>query len=276
MNKNQFKGHANEAKGKGKVKEVAGKLASHETRSVLSARQSDLSDHEEHGEIIFRKFQPAGDDEKQMRDLLFDNGFLGQPFDAICPHKKWFCDVVLTPYIEHQKENIHVAVHKPSGRLIGHLTGSTGGQEFEKTQYNWVRKQVVSLAVSFAMPWTFFDHTSHAFATHVIFKGEGERPSHPDTGVHWHYQVDRDFRGQGVGRRLLRRFADDALKADFRLIWAEVMAYPDRPPEYFTDRGWSIYDVKPTMVFGSHVDFPVDVMCVSKTLSSIDGPADPL
>jgi len=104
----------------------------------------------------------------------------------------------------------------------------------------------------------------------LIFKGESERPAHPESGVHWHFQVDKVFRGQGIGRKLLQRFTTDAIKSDFRLIWAEVMAYPKKPPEYFEARGWSIYDAKPTMIFGDQVDFPVKVMCITKPLTSFE------
>lgn len=251
-------------------------FAENTVRSTRSGPDSDLSDHEEHGEILFRRFRPDEDDERQMRDLVFDNAFLGRPFDVIFPDKQWFCDIVLTPYIEHQPENIHVAIHKPSGRLIGYLTGSLGGQQFEKTQYNWVRRQVISLAVSLTMPWSFFDQSSRMFTTHVIFKGEQERPSHPQSGVHWHYQVDKELRGQGIGANLLRRFTDDAIAADNELIWAEVMAYPEKPPEYFENRGWSIYDTRPTKIFGDKVDFPIEVLCITKPLASLTGLARPV
>ena len=146
------------------------------------------------------------------------------------------------------------------------LTGSTGGQPFEKLQYDWVRRKVVSLAASLAMPWSLFDYTSRGFASHVIFKGESERPRRPQSGAHWHFQVDKEFRGQGIGARLLERFVTDAVDADFGLIWAEVMAYPEKPREYFEHRGWQIYDAKPTRIFGDHVDFPVEVMCITKLL----------
>jgi len=175
-------------------------------------------------------------------------------------------------YIKYQPENIHVAMHRPSGRLVGYLTGSMGGQELENLQYRLVKKKVLSLALSLTMPWTFFDLSSRLFATHVIFRGEGERPSHPRTGVHWHFQVDRDFRGQGIGTRLLRHFVYDALEADRGLIWAEVMAYPEKPPQYFKDRGCSIYDAKPTGIFGDQVDFPVQFMCITRSLCSLHAP----
>ncbi|MCB2262988.1 MAG: GNAT family N-acetyltransferase [Candidatus Thiosymbion ectosymbiont of Robbea hypermnestra] len=205
-----------------------------------------------------------------MSELVFDNAFLGEPFDAICPCKHWFSDVVLAPYIEHQPENIHVAVHQASGRLIGYLTGSTGGTRFEKLQYQMVRRQVVSLAASLTMPWTLFDQSSRQFAAHVIFKGESERPNHPQTGAHWHFQVDREFRDRGVGAQLLQRFVDDVVAAGFSLIWAEVSSYPKKPPGYFTDRGWSIYDAKPTGLFADHVDFPVETLCITKPISAFE------
>jgi GNAT superfamily N-acetyltransferase len=253
---------------------MSSNIIEYETHPARSEHRSESSDDDEHGEVLFRKFRPDGDDERQMRELVFANAFLGQPFDVICPCKDWFSDVVLGPYISYQPDNIHVAIDKSGGRLIGYLTGSMGGEQFEKAQYEWVRKQVISLAIRLSMPWSLFDQSSRSFAAHVIFKGESERPSHPPSGVHWHFQVDKDFRGQGVGTRLLQRFTNDAAKADFRLVWAEVMAYPDKPPRYFEDRGWSIYDAKPTMILGDRVDFPVQTLCVTKPLSSFQSLTD--
>jgi len=221
------------------------------------------------GEILIRNYRPGQGDEQQMGDLAFSNALLGEPFDAICSCRQWFSEVVLDPYVQHQPENIYVAIHKPSGRLIGYLTGSMGGQEFEKLQYKMVRKKVISLALSVSMPWSYFDHSNRSFATHVIFKGEGERPSHPESGVHWHYQIDKEFRGRGIGTKLLQLFTNEAIDAEFDLVWAEVMAYKEKPPEYFEDRGWSIYDAKPTTIFRDHVDGPVQVMCIVKPLSSL-------
>ena len=247
---------------------MCAQLAQNKTRSVRNEHNFNLFDYDGHGEFLIRRFRPDGEDERQMRDLVFDNAFLGKPFDEIFPNKEWFSDVVLSPYIKHQPENIHVATHKASGRLIGYLTGSMGGRKFEQAQYSWVRRQVIFLAVSLSMPWSFFESSSRVFATHVIFKGESERPSHPESGVHWHFQVDKGFRGQGVGRRLLRRFTEDAVAAGFDRIWAEVMAYPEKPPEYFEARGWSIYDARPTLIFGDHVDFPVQVLSIHRSLGS--------
>jgi ribosomal protein S18 acetylase RimI-like enzyme len=239
----------------------------YQTQANEFGLESDFSDFDE---ILFRRFSPEDGDERQMGELVYNNAFLGEPFDVICRCKRWFSDVVLKPYIKFQPENIHVAVHKDSGRLIGYLTGSTGGEEFEKLQYQMVRNQVISLAASLTMPWTLFDQSSRLFAAHVIFKGERERPTHPRSGVHWHFQVDKDFRGRGIGSELLRRFVDDAIDAEFPLIWAEVTAYPKKPSEYFEDRGWTIYDAKPTEIFRDQVDFPVETLCITKPLKSFE------
>jgi len=240
------------------------------THRADKGHESELSDSEE---ILFRRFSPDDEDESRMGDLVFNNALLGEPFDVICPCKQWFSDVVLAPYIKYQQENIHVAVHKASGHLVGYLTGSTGGPQFDDLQYRMVRRQVVSLAASLTMPWTFFDQSSRSFATHVIFKGESERPVHPQSGVHWHFQVHKDFRGQGIGTELLQRFLDDVIDAGFELIWAEVSSYPEKPRGYFKDRGWAIYDAKPTELFSNHVDFPVEILCVTKPISEFEGSA---
>jgi len=240
----------------------------HQRRSLDEGNGAEVSVPDE---ISYRRFSPDGEDESEMSELVFNNAFLGRPFDVICPCKRWFSKVVLLPYIEYQPENIHVAVHKASGQLVGYLTGSTGGEEFERLQYQMVRRQVVSLATSLAMPWSLFDQSSRQFATHVIFKGESERPTHPQTGAHWHYQVDKDFRGRGIGARLLQRFIGDVVDADQSLIWAEVTSYPEKPQSYFTDREWSIFDARPTGLFADHVDFPVEILCITKPISEFEG-----
>jgi len=243
---------------------MSSQVFGYETHQGDKGHKSELSDS---NEILFRRFSLDGEDELQMGELLFNNAFLGRPFDVVCPCKQWFSDVVLAPYIKYQRENIHIAVHKSSGRLIGYLTGSTGGGRFEKLQYRMVRREIVFLAASLTMPWTFFNRSSRLFATHVIFKGESERPLHPRSGVHWHFQVHKDFQGRGIGTKLLQCFVDDAITAGFDLIWAEVSSYPERPPDYFKDRGWLIYDAKPTEIFSSHVDFPVETLCITNPIS---------
>jgi len=237
--------------------------------SKPSTYRSALPDSEKQGEILFRGFRPNEDDEQQMRELVFNNAFLGRPFDVICPCKQWFGDVVLTPYIKFQQENVLVAIEKDTRRLIGYLTGSLGGLEFEKKQYEVMKNLAVSLGVALSMPWNLFEHACRLFLAHVVFKGERERPMHPPSGAHWHFQVNRDFRGQGVGTALLRRFVREAIDADFELIWAEVNSYPEKPPEYFLDRGWSIYDARPTEIFRDKVDFPVQTLCITRPLSSL-------
>ena len=219
--------------------------------------------------VIFRPFQPDSADVDQMGELAFDNAFLGKPFDEICRCKSWFADVVINPYVQHQPGNIHVAVLEESGRLVGYLTGSTGGEGFEVAQYRMVRNKLMSLAASVAMPWNFFDHASRLFATHILLNGEKERPDHPHEGVHWHFQVARDYRGQGIGTHLLQRFKKDAINAKFELIWAEVMAYELKSRKYFEAHGWDIYDERPTAIFRDRVDFPVNVICITKSLTEV-------
>ena len=238
--------------------------------SKPSTHRSALPDSEKHGEILFRRFRADKDDEQQMRQLVFNNAFLGQSFDVICPCKQWFGDVVLTPYIKFQQENVLVAIEKATGRLIGYLTGSLGGLEFEKKQYEMVKNLAIVLGVSLAMPWNLFEHSCRFFLKHVILNGERERPRHPQSGAHWHFQVDKELRGQGVGTALLQRFIREAIDADFELIWAEVTSYPEKPPEYFLDRGWSIYDARPTDIFRDKVDFPVQTLCITRPLSSLE------
>jgi len=220
----------------------------------------------EHPGIELRRFEPENDDEQQMRDLVFANAFLGQPFSDICSCKDWFGEVVLKPYVEMEPDNIHVAVEKDSGRLVGYLTGSTRGEDFMDSQQQYVHNRVGQLAASTLLPWNFFDASRREFVAHLIQSGEKEMPEHPSHGAHWHFQVAADQRGRGIGAALYKRFQSDARERGHKLIWAEVMIYPEKPRSYFEDRGWRFHHVLPTGIFRNYVDFPVEIACIKKPL----------
>lgn len=217
--------------------------------------------------IIIRPYQP--NDAQSMCELVYDNAFLGEPFNDVFTNKKWFSDVVIAPYILHQPEQIYVAVDTNTNQLVGYLTGSTQGDVFEEIQYRIVRKKVVALTASVNMPWNIFNITDKKFATHLVLNGEKERPDHPPNGVHWHYQVNRKYRGKGIGTSLLCQFVNDVDKDTFKIIWAEVMSYPNKPRSYFEADGWDIYDAKPTKIFRDLVDFPVEVLCIVNPITAI-------
>lgn len=217
-------------------------------------------------DILIRKYQHGIDNVKEMGAIAFNNALLGEPFDRICDCRDWFGDAVLSPYIKHQPENAYVAIHQPTDRIIGYLTGSLGGEEFGKLQYKMVRDRVAFLGMKAAMPWNVFDHSTRAFTFYLAVQGEKERADNPGTGAHWHFQVDKDFRGCGIGTKMYELFVEEARSAGFETIWAEVMAYKEKPREYFEELGWDVYNSKPTTIFKSCIDDPVDIMCITRSL----------
>ena len=71
----------------------------------------------------------------------------------------------------------------------------------------------------------------------------------------------------GIKRLVVER-KNYATRAEFENAIVKELK-KEKLPEYFEDRGWSIYDAKPTTIFRDHVDGPVQVMCIVKPLSSL-------
>lgn len=206
----------------------------------------------------------------EMGRLLLDNAFLGEPFDPVCPRgicQEWFEKCVLGPYKKMESDNIIIAL--VDGEFAGYLTGGFGGKEFFDVQDAIVKQASTPFVAgaAFSMSWKYkllaFYLVSQLGAQ---MRGKCEKPNHPDDGVHWHYQVDKKFRGRGVGSAMFAEFRRRALTAGHEKVWAEVNIYEERPESFFTDSDWTIFDRRPFTIFGSVVDFPVEILCIERSL----------
>jgi hypothetical protein len=94
-----------------------------------------------------------------------------------------------------------------------------------------------------------------------------ERPRHPARAAHLHFDIDKPYRGVGIGRRLWQNYEVLLRAAGVKQCYGEFLSYPSRRPEQVYSRfGFAVFDRRVTTLFDPEIPGTVEVVCVQKEL----------
>lgn len=203
-------------------------------------------------------------DRARVREICCDTGCLGQPIDTMFADRALFADLITGPYLEHEPE--WALVVENNDRVVGYLLGSTR-RDFDRQLMRSGSR------VAWKMLWRLItghyrEHrNSGRFVRWVLLFGFHERPKHPRHAAHLHFDLEEEFRGLGVGRRLWNIYEDRLRDAGVKRCYGEFFSYPERRPEVVYARyGFSVFDRHRTTLFAGEIPNPVEIVCAQKTL----------
>jgi ribosomal protein S18 acetylase RimI-like enzyme len=210
-----------------------------------------------------RQYKPGGSDQERINDICCDCAFLGEPIDSVFQGREWFSEFMISPYLTLEPE--HTWVAEVGNKVVGYLTGAM------HPHFGLYRAQLALMSVSRLM-WEYLsgryrDHPrSEQFARFVLTEALPQVPEHPGTAGHFHFNVAKDYRGRGLGSRMLKEFERALRAAGLRRYYAEVMSSGAEQEAHFKRLGYRIHgDPIPTTVFASEVP-EMRVMCIVKEL----------
>jgi GNAT superfamily N-acetyltransferase len=212
--------------------------------------------------VTIRSYRRA--DRQTIRQICCDTGFLGKPVDAIFQDRELFADLFTKPYLEHEPEWALVA--EAEHQVIGYLLGSVS-RHFEAklmcSGFQTVMKMLFRLALG-----QYREHPrSRQFIAWLLSAGMREQPKHPPGAAHLHFDVDRRYRGRGIGQRFWEVFEERLRQTGIPRCYGAFFSHPRRRPEWVYARfGFSIFDRRRTTLFTPEVLEPVEVVCVHKTI----------
>lgn len=228
--------------------------------------------------IVIRPYHPLSDyDMPQIRRICYEAAFLGAPIDPIFNDLEWFTDTVIVPYLMFEPKYTWVA--EVDGTLVGYLTGSV------KRSFGLLRGQFIVAKVT-GLYWRYLfgkykDHPrSRDFARFVLTEARHNVPKHPNDTPHFHFNVDRDYRGMGIGTSLITRFEEAVKVEGMDSYYAEVMSLQTahlpswvtlspsqliRSEDDFTRMGYRIFDRKPTTMFRQEL-CDLNILCIVRTI----------
>lgn len=153
-------------------------------------------------EIFIRKFRP--EDRSEVRRISCQTAFLGMPIKDFIDDEEIIADALTRYYTDYEPESCFVAV--AGDRIAGYLTGSKNLNAAKKIN----NKIVGDLFLKIFNKGLFVRVNTWRFVSRVVlsfFRGEFNAPNFSNAyPAVLHINIDRDFRGQGIGSKLIARY----------------------------------------------------------------------
>lgn len=203
-------------------------------------------------------------DRMAIQRLCCDTGFLGDPIDSLFLDRELFADLFTKPYLDHEPDWALVA--ESQGRVVGYLLGSVC-RDFELALLCSGFQTTLKMVLRLAMGRYSRHPRSRQFIRWLLASGFREQPKHPRHAAHLHFDIERDYRGHGVARRLWEVFQQRLRDAGVAQCYGAFFSHPRRRPESIYARfGFDVFDRRRTTLFQPEVAESVDVVCVHKRL----------
>lgn len=184
--------------------------------------------------------------------------------DSIFQDRDLFAELFTRPYVDYESEWILVAeVH---GKVVGYLLGSVR-KHFDLLLMRSGLRTTAKILLRLLGGHYAGHPRSRQFIRWLLASGYREQPKHPADAAHLHIQLERDFRGRGVGRRLWEEYEQELRAVGIKRCYGTFYSCRRRRPELAYSRyGFKVYDRRQTTIFQPEISDPVEVVCVCKDL----------
>ncbi len=212
--------------------------------------------------LSIRSYRPG--DRAAIRRLCCDTGYLGKPVDELFQDRELFADLFTNAYLDFQPRWALVA--EAEGRVVGYLLGAVSPYfDFFLMRSGFVTTLKMLLRLSSGR---YSAHPpSRRFVRWLLTAGYREQPKHPANAAHLHCDLEREYRGRGVMRRLWEVYEERLRRFGVNRCYGSFFSHPKRRPEAVYARyGFSVFDRRRTSLFQPAIEDPVDVVCVQKTI----------
>ena len=202
-------------------------------------------------EILIRSYERS--DRLAIRNICCDTAFQGEPIDPLFHDSEVAADFLTSYYTDYEPEASWVAEHE--GRVVGYLTGCLNSRRYSRIMTWCIVPRVVLRAMCRGLflsvqTWKLLGDGT------VLFLSGGFRHDIPQSicAGHLHVNLQKDFRGQKVGHRLVEQFCRQARAAGLQGIYASVRKENHPARHFFEQLGFTALDPSSTVtvIYGKH------------------------
>ncbi len=147
-------------------------------------------------------------DTPEVLRIFADTAFMGEPVEIFFPARSFFSYCSLAYYLKYYPSWIFVARDENSSRLAGYICGSFSSR-LSFLRFLLILPGIVS---RFLNPYLVFNWRSWYFFYRLLMSffrreltlpGKNIKEQNP---AHLHINIDKTYRGRGLGHRLMERF----------------------------------------------------------------------
>ncbi|HVU99800.1 MAG TPA: GNAT family N-acetyltransferase [Verrucomicrobiae bacterium] len=231
-----------------------------EYETVFINPEMEKTNGKSHGARV-RRYRES--DRPAIRRLCCDTGFLGNPIDPVFHDREIFADLFTGPYLEREADWAFVA--EVDGKVVGYLLGSVC-KWFDLMQMR-NGLPIASKTVGKLLTGRYASHPrSKRFVRWLLTTGYWEQPKHPAGAAHLHFNLQNEYRGRGIARRLWEAYEERLHAAGVKECYGSFFSHPRRRPEQAYARyGFSVFDRRRTTLFHPEMR-DVEIVCMCRKL----------
>ena len=207
--------------------------------------------------FLVRPYTP--DDRAVLHHIAAETAFFGGPVETFLDDRRLFCDAFYAYYTDLEPETSLVACVEQ--QIVGFIVGSV---DTKHQQRQWSRKILPGMIWrALCRRYHLGRKTRGHIATLIRSSLHGAFPqadlaTYP---AHLHINIDRLWRGQGIGSRLIECYLDRLRALHVPGVHLHTTSHNKAACRLYVKVGFKLLDARPTRAWTKLVDVPVENRC---------------
>jgi ribosomal protein S18 acetylase RimI-like enzyme len=201
-----------------------------------------------------RPYDPP--DRQALHRIAADTALFGEPVERFLSDRRLFLDAFYVYYTD--LEPAHSWVACVEGKVVGFVVGAI---DTVRQQRRW-RRQVLPRVVWRALRGRYHLGRSTwrytARVAHAALRGEFAQPNLVAYPAHLHINVDRQWRGRGIGRGLISAYLGQLRRLGVPGVHLGTTDLNRVACRLYEKTGFQLLDARPTSVWSDLVSHPVE------------------
>lgn len=204
--------------------------------------------------LTVRPYQNS--DRDALMKIAADTAFFGEPIEKYMEDRRIFLDQFYAYYPDYEPEHAWVAVAE--NQVVGFLTGCSDTHRQRKITKQKINPKVI---------WRFITGRYHPGPkTWAYLKGLKRAEANHENAVadpdlypaHLHINVDHNWRGFGIGMRLIQSYLDQLIYENITGVHLGTTSENETACRLYTRMGFKLLDARPTNLWEKYIDHPVE------------------
>lgn len=184
--------------------------------------------------IIIEAYRPA--DRFDIRRISYETSFSGRP-EEFFEDKEMVADLLTSYFTDHEPESCFVV--RASRKVVGYIIGT---KNLRRMKTFLIFRMIPSLAVKAVGRGILFNGKNRLLLKNYcrsFFKGEFKRTDwNRDFPAGFHINMDPEYRGRGLGQKLLDKFL--AYLKEHRVCGVQAGTTSEKAKDFFLGNGFQL------------------------------------
>ncbi len=204
--------------------------------------------------ITLRPFSPT--DRDGLFRIAADTAFFGEPIEIYLEDRNIFLDLFYRYYTDFEPH--HAWVAEANGNVVGFLTGCTDTLKQQQTTRQVLTPQFFAKFLRGKYhpgpkTWRYWKNLRRS--TRKKEFAEADLNVYP---AHLHINVDKEWRGCGIGRRLIQVFLDQLTHEKIPGVHLGTTSENEAACKLYQAMGFKLVDARVSSLWAEYIDHPVE------------------